>query len=78
MAALADSNRTAGSRLQALNEEAHLRNVELSVHQLAHSREAYRPIHRDEIEGPDNPRPASRETARHFFDASKGASIFFL
>ena len=35
MAALADSNRTAGSRLQALNEEAHLRNVELSVHQIA-------------------------------------------
>jgi putative tryptophan/tyrosine transport system substrate-binding protein len=35
MAALADSNRTAGSRLQALNEEAHLRNVELSVHQTA-------------------------------------------
>ena len=35
MAALANSNRTAGSRLQALNEEAHLRNVELSVHQIA-------------------------------------------
>jgi putative tryptophan/tyrosine transport system substrate-binding protein len=35
MAALVDSNRTAGSRLQALKEAAHVRNVELSIHQIA-------------------------------------------
>ena len=35
MAALVDSNSTAGSRLQALKEAAHLRNVELSIHQIA-------------------------------------------
>ena len=32
MAALADSNRTAGSRLQALQDAAHARSVELSIH----------------------------------------------
>jgi putative ABC transport system substrate-binding protein len=35
IAAIADSNRTAGSRLQILKEAAHLRNVELSIHQIA-------------------------------------------
>jgi putative tryptophan/tyrosine transport system substrate-binding protein len=34
MAALADSNRTLGSRLQALEDGAHARGVELSVHQI--------------------------------------------
>ena len=35
IAAIADSNRTAGSRLQALKEAAHVRNVELSIYQIA-------------------------------------------
>jgi putative tryptophan/tyrosine transport system substrate-binding protein len=35
IAAIADSNRTAGSRLQVLKEAAHVRNVELSIHQIA-------------------------------------------
>jgi putative ABC transport system substrate-binding protein len=35
IAALADSNRNAGSRLQALKEAAQARNVELSIHQIA-------------------------------------------
>jgi ABC-type uncharacterized transport system substrate-binding protein len=35
IAAIADSNRTAGSRLQALKEAARVRNVELSIHQIA-------------------------------------------
>jgi putative tryptophan/tyrosine transport system substrate-binding protein len=35
IAALADSNRTAGSRLQALKEAAQVRNVGLSIHQIA-------------------------------------------
>jgi ABC-type uncharacterized transport system substrate-binding protein len=34
IAALADSNRTSGSRLTALQDAAHLRNIELSVHQV--------------------------------------------
>ena len=39
MAALADSNRTAGSRLQALQDAAHARNVELSIHRIARPEE---------------------------------------
>jgi putative tryptophan/tyrosine transport system substrate-binding protein len=39
MAALVDSNRTAGSRLQALKEAAHVRNVELSIHPIARPEE---------------------------------------
>ena len=35
IAAIADSNRTAGSRLQALKEAARVRNVDLSIHQIA-------------------------------------------
>jgi putative tryptophan/tyrosine transport system substrate-binding protein len=35
IAAIADSNRTAGSRLQALKAAAHIRNVDLSIHQIA-------------------------------------------
>jgi putative ABC transport system substrate-binding protein len=35
MAALADSNRTFGSRLQALEETAHAHGIELSVHRIA-------------------------------------------
>ena len=34
MRPLPDSNRTAGSRLQVLKEAAHLRNVDLSIHQI--------------------------------------------
>ena len=34
IAAITDSNRTAGSRLQVLKEAAHLRNVDLSIHQI--------------------------------------------
>ena len=34
IAALADSNRTAGSRLQALREAAQVRNVDLSIYQI--------------------------------------------
>jgi putative ABC transport system substrate-binding protein len=39
IAALADSNRSAGSRLQALKEAAQAHNVELSNHQVARSEE---------------------------------------
>ena len=35
IAAIADFNRTAGSRLQVLKEAAHLRNIDLSIHQIA-------------------------------------------
>ena len=35
IAAIADSNRTGGSRLQALKEAAHVRNIDLSIHQIA-------------------------------------------
>jgi len=34
MAALADSNRTSGSRLKALEDAAHAHSIELSVHQI--------------------------------------------
>ena len=34
MAALADSNRTSGTRLQALEDAAHAHSIELSVHQI--------------------------------------------
>jgi putative tryptophan/tyrosine transport system substrate-binding protein len=39
IAALADSNRSAGSRLQALKEAAQAHNVELSIHQVARPEE---------------------------------------
>ena len=39
IAAIADSNRTAGSRLQALKQAAHVRNVDLSIHQISKSEE---------------------------------------
>jgi putative tryptophan/tyrosine transport system substrate-binding protein len=39
IAAIADSNRTAGSRLQALKQAAHERNVDLSIHQISKSEE---------------------------------------
>jgi putative ABC transport system substrate-binding protein len=39
MAVLADSNRTLGSRLQALEDTAHARNIELSVHQITRPEE---------------------------------------
>jgi putative ABC transport system substrate-binding protein len=39
MAALADSNTTAGSRLQALRDAARARNVELSIHQIVRAEE---------------------------------------
>ena len=39
IAALADSNRNAGSRLQALKEAAQAHNVELSIHQIARPEE---------------------------------------
>jgi putative ABC transport system substrate-binding protein len=39
MAALADSNRTLGSRLQALEDGAHAHGVELSVHQVTRPEE---------------------------------------
>jgi putative ABC transport system substrate-binding protein len=39
IAALADSNRSAGSRLQALKEAAQARNVGLSIHQIAEPKE---------------------------------------
>jgi len=39
IAAIADSNRTAGSQLKALDEAAHVRNVDLSIHQIAKSEE---------------------------------------
>ena len=39
IAAIADSNRTAGSRLQALKQAAHKRNVDLSIHQISKSEE---------------------------------------
>ena len=35
IAAIADTDRTAGSRLQALKEAAHVRNIDLSIHQIA-------------------------------------------
>jgi putative ABC transport system substrate-binding protein len=35
IAAIADSTRTAGSRLQTLKEAAHARNVDLSIHQIS-------------------------------------------
>ncbi len=35
IAAIADSTRTTGSRLQALKEAAHVRNVDLSIHQIS-------------------------------------------
>jgi putative tryptophan/tyrosine transport system substrate-binding protein len=35
IAAIADSNRTVGGRLQALKQAAHARNLELSIHQIA-------------------------------------------
>jgi putative ABC transport system substrate-binding protein len=39
IAALADSNRTSGSRLEALQEAARVRNVELSIHQITRPEE---------------------------------------
>jgi putative ABC transport system substrate-binding protein len=39
MAALADSNRTLGSRLQALQDGAHAHSIELSVHQITRPEE---------------------------------------
>jgi putative tryptophan/tyrosine transport system substrate-binding protein len=39
MAALADSNRTSGSRLQALEDAARAHNIELSVHQITRPEE---------------------------------------
>jgi putative ABC transport system substrate-binding protein len=39
IAAIADSNRTAGSRLQALQDAAHARGVELSIHRVASANE---------------------------------------
>ena len=39
IAALADTNRTHGARLEALREAAHGRNVELSIHQIVRPEE---------------------------------------
>jgi putative ABC transport system substrate-binding protein len=39
IAAIADSNRTAGSRLQALQDAAHARGVEVSIHRVANADE---------------------------------------
>ena len=39
IAAIADSNRTAGSHLQVLKDAAHARSVELSIHQIARPEE---------------------------------------
>ena len=43
MAALADSNRTAASRLQVLEDAAHARNIELSIHQIARPERSRQP-----------------------------------
>ena len=52
MAALVDSNSTAGSRLQALKEAAHLRNIELRYTRSLNPRKSRQPSTRRRRRGP--------------------------